>query len=64
MVAGWALLATAALAPPAAAKPRVLTVTPAAAAAKSVRVMRLRIDYSLSPLMMTGPDKEFRRLRR
>jgi hypothetical protein len=47
MVAGCALLDTAALAAPAAARPRVLTVTPAAAAAKSVRVMRLRIDYFL-----------------
>jgi hypothetical protein len=47
MVAGCALLDTAALAAPAAVKPRVPTVTPAAAAATSVRVMRLRIDYFL-----------------
>jgi hypothetical protein len=47
MVAGCALVATAALAAPTALRPRVLAVTPAAAAAKSVRVMRLRIDYFL-----------------
>jgi hypothetical protein len=44
MVAGCAVLDTAALA---ALKPRVPAVTPAAAAATSVRVMRLRIDYFL-----------------
>src|SRR5277367_6972781 len=43
IVLGWALVATAALAAPAAARPRVVAVTPAAATATNALMMRLRI---------------------